>query len=272
MPLAEAKVGILDIGLLRGYAIYEALAVYNGRPFMFDDHMARFRRSAEAMRLTIPATNQKIAEAISALLKRNKLTDARIKFLLTGGETVDGIDYKGDKLTFFILAEPFDPLPKKIKDHGCTLISYEFQRQFPEYKTSNYITGVWMQPARRKAGALEILFTWQGRVLECSTSNFFIVKNGAIITAARDILSGITRKAVLRLAKHSGMKVEERDLGVSELATADEAFITSSFKEIVPVIKIDNVTIGNGKPGVTTKKLATLFEHHVAEVASSSVA
>ena len=134
----------------------------------------------------------------------------------------------------------------------------EHGRQFMSYKTTNYIQAVLLQKERKEAGALEILYSFGGRVLECSTSNFFIVKNGRLITPKDDILLGITRKVTIDLARPS-IKIEERPLGIEETFAADEAFLTSSFKEIVPVVAIDGKKIGGGKVGPITKKLMGSF-------------
>ena len=259
LPTEEASVNVLDIGLMRGYAIYEALTTYGGKPFMLADHLRRFRASAEAMRLVVPANDIEIITAIAELIKRNGFKETNVKFVLTGGKTIAGIEYDSTKPVFYILAEEFLPVPASVVAQGCKLITHEFQRQYPGYKTANYITGVMIQPARKAAGALEVLFTWHGKISECATSNFFIVKSGTLITPVHDILFGITRKVVLDLARKNGIAVEERDVTVDELATADEALISSSFKEVVPVVKIDEKTIGDGRVGPVAKKIMTLF-------------
>ena len=128
----------------------------------------------------------------------------------------------------------------------------------PEIKTVDYITAVILQKKRAAEGAIEILYTNGSRVLECATSNVFIVKDGAVRTPDADMLHGITRKVALELARES-YPVEERAVSVDELFDADEAFITSSFKDIVPIISIDERTIGNGMPGRVTRNLMERF-------------
>lgn len=265
MPTREASVNVLDIGLMRGYAIYEALTTYGGTPFMLADHLARFRQSAKAMKLDVLASDEEITAAISELVARNGFKETNIKFILTGGTTISGIEYVPGHSVFYILAEEFVPLEKRFVEHGCKLITHEFQRQYPGYKTTNYITGVMLQPARKAAGALEVLFTWQGKVSECATSNFFIVKNGTIVTPIDGILFGITRKVVLSLARTASMPIEERDITTDELTTADEAFITSSFKEVVPVVHINDDIIGDGRVGPMTQKIIQLFKEFSRE-------
>ena len=263
LPVNQACVSVYDIGLLRGLGIYEALVTYNRKPFRLEDHLARFRRSAKSLALKIPDSDGKIRAIINELVRRSipKNKEAIIRFILTGGKAIDGIDYDYEKPTFYILVEEFNELPEKYLKHGCSLIMFEQQRQFAESKTTNYIQAVLLQKARKKAGALEILYVSDGKVLEASTSNFFIVKKNTVITAKRGILKGITRKVTIDLAK-SHFPLKEREIRVKELYSADEAFITSSFKDVVPVVKIGGRKIGNGKVGPVTKEIMRLFKEY----------
>jgi len=264
MSVAQAKVSILDIGMLRGYGIYEALTTHNKKPFMLADHLKRFRDSAAMVDIKVPATDQEITEAIHELIERNGYNETNIKFILTGGTAVGGIEYDPDFPTFYILAEEFSPIPDHYIQNGASLISYEFERQYPEYKTTNYITAVKLQKLRKEKGALEIMYTSKGKILELATSNFFIVKDGKIITPNNGILKGITRKVVIDLAQKNGLEVVERELTYEELKTADEAFLSASFKEVVPVTKVDDIVIGDGKVGEITKKVLKLFKNFTA--------
>lgn len=260
LPVADARVGVYDIGLLRGFGIYEALMTYNRKPFMLKDHLARFRNSAKRLSLKVPATDKRITSAIHTLVERSipKGKQAIIRFILTGGKAIGGIDYDYEHPTFYILVEEFKPFPKKFYTKGCSLIVFEEQRSFAESKTTNYIQAVLLQAEQKKAGALEILYISEGRVLEAATSNFFIVKNGTLITAKSNVLPGVTRKVTIDIARPH-FKVEERDVTVDEMYAADEAFITSSFKEVVPVVKVGKRTIGDGKVGEVTKQVMKLF-------------
>lgn len=260
MPVAQAKVGIYDIGILRGFGIYEALMTYNRKPFRVRDHLARFRRSASALALKIPASDEEIRSAIEELLTHNIPAgrEGVIRFILTGGEAIGGIEYDFETPTFYILVELFNPLDAAYYERGCALGVFEHQRQFPECKTTNYIQAVLLQKERRQSGALEILYTSKGRVLECATSNFFIVKDGRIITPKEGILEGITRKTAIEVAQKE-FPIEERAVSVDEMHAADEAFLTSSFKDVVPVVKVGGRGIGDGQVGAVTKRVMELF-------------
>jgi branched-chain amino acid aminotransferase len=160
--------------------------------------------------------------------------------------------------------EQFHTFPIKYYTDGCSLTVFEEQRRFPESKTTNYIQAVLLQKARKKAGAIEILYVAGGKVLEAATSNFFIVKNRRLITAKERVLPGITRKVAIKVSRPY-FKVEERDVTVEEMYKADEAFITSSFKEIVPIVKIGSKKVGNGKVGEVSKQVMKLFRDFTAQ-------
>lgn len=261
IPVSEAKVGVYDIGLLRGFGVYEALVARQGKIFRFADHMERFRISTDKLNIQVPASDAKISAAIYELIQRNNHPDAIIKFILTGGEAIGGIEYNPATPTFYILVEAFVPLSEKYFTDGCSLMLFEFQRQFPELKTTNYIQAVLLQQKRKDAGALEILYTSQGKVLECATSNFFIVTEGKIITSRANILEGITRKVVLELARQH-FPVEERDVSLEELYAANEAFLASSFKDVVGVVKVGGKPIADGRVGPITKNMMRLFHEY----------
>jgi len=261
LPLAEAKVGVYDIGLLRGFGIYEALTTYNHKPFMFADHMARFRHSTGNLAIRIPISDAEIEDVLSTLIALNveKGHEAVIRMVLTGGTALEGIQYDPEKPTFYILVEQLVHLTPDVFEQGSSVTLFDFQRQFPESKTTNYIQAVLLQEERKKAGAIEILYTARGEVLECATSNFFIVKDGTIITANEHILFGITRKVAIDVARKE-FTVDERAVSVEEMWHADEAFLTSSFKDVVPVVKVGDCAIGDGKVGPVTKRVMELFK------------
>lgn len=265
VPVSAAKVSVYDIGLLRGFGIYEALRTFDRKPFMLADHFARFHRSTAAMKLNIPLSDEKIAQIIDELIASNIPAgkEAKVKFILTGGPAINDIEFDPQAPTFYMLAEELREISEDVLRSGCRVLVHEHQRIFAEFKTTNYINAVLLQEERKRAGALEILYTHQGHVLECAASNFFIIRRGVIVTAKDNILEGITRKVVLGLVSQE-FPLEERDISVSELDTADEAFLTSSFKNIVPVVAVGDKKIGDGTPGPVTKRVMELFRARTA--------
>jgi len=264
MPLEEAKVGIEDIGLLRAYGIYDGLATFNGKPFRFTDHWNRFIDGAHALNLNIPITEDSCEKKITEIVEKSGLNPpaggrATIRMILTGGQTIEGINYNFENSTFYITAEKFESLPEKYFKKGAKLVTYNHLREMPKHKTINYIQAVNLQNWRKEEKAVEILYVNDGEVLECTTSNIFLVKNKTLITPAENILGGITKKVVLELAGKAGYEIEERIVYQDELKTADEIFITSSFKDVVPMVKIDDFEIADGKVGEITKDLMVKF-------------
>ena len=254
VPIKEAKIPVTDIGLLRGYAIFDSIAAINGNIIFFDEHYERFVKSARIMHLKIPISKHKIETIIYKLLRKNHYGSSRIKLVLTGGKLMGGLDYDLRSANLFILVQKASIPKGKDYLHGVKLITYEHQREISAAKSNDYVTAVNIQSLRRRAGATEILYTFEGKVLEATTSNFFIVKGDRLITAKNGVLIGIVRSKVIKLAKKF-MDVEERIVKVSELRTADEAFITSTFKKVLPVVRINNLVIGNGRVGQKTKLL-----------------
>ncbi|MFA6269917.1 MAG: aminotransferase class IV [Candidatus Paceibacterota bacterium] len=264
MPLSEAKVGVEDIGLLRGYGIYDGLAVFKGKVFHFADHWNRLLSGAHILNLNVPVTEEKAERVIEELAMKNGFMErANVRIILTGGKTLGGIEYDFAEPTFYILVEKWDPLPQELYEKGGKLVTYRHMRGLAEYKTTNYIRAVNLQNWRKEEKAIEILYVYDGEVLECATSNIFVVKDKTLITPTEDILKGITRKVILKLAEGK-YKVEERPILEEELKTADEVFISSSFKDIVPIVKVDDFTVGDGQVGEITKDLMAKFKAYIS--------
>ena len=261
VPFSEAKIGVSDLACLRGFGIYEGLAAHDGEPFHFHDHWLRFERSARALGLALPETEEETLEAMRTVVRANAPTGrALVRMILTGGRADGTIVHVKGREELYILAEPMRPFPAEWYTHGAHTITHPHKRPYPEFKTIYYIEAVMLQPKLAEAHAAEAIYVSGGNVLECTGSNIFAVKDGALITPKDDMLHGITRKVVLELAKEADLPAEERVLTLAELFDADEVFITSSFKDIVPVRSVDEHAIGNGEPGPLTKDLMARFE------------
>lgn len=255
-PSAKATIRITDLSILRGFAIFDFLRSENGKPVLLDDYLDRFQRSAEIVGLPVPLKREAICEEIYKLLQINAHPDCGVRLVLTGGYSLDG--FAPSKPNLLILNEKLHfPEPSQYQ-LGVSLIFYEYKREWSEVKSTNYFSAVKMLPQLRKNKATDILYHYQGTIFEASRSNFFIIKNGTIVTPSEGILKGITRKTILSLAKEN-YKIELRPIQLKEIEEADEAFITSTTKKILPVTKIDEVIIGNGKPGKISKELIALY-------------
>ncbi|MDQ3014613.1 MAG: aminotransferase class IV [bacterium] len=262
----KAGFSVQDIGILRGYGIFDFATTYNGKPFLLKEHCLRLRKSAKLMKLSVPLSDAQIEKIVAELLQKNKLKDANIRILITGGKTVDGLSYEQKNNTCTILLHEKKLLSEDVYTKGATLMVHEHLRPFYESKTTNYITAVHLQEKLKKVGAIEILYTFKEKVLECSTANFFIFKGDTLITPKDMVLIGITRNLVLKLAKKAGFLIEERDIAEHELQEATEAFITSTNKEVLPIVKVGSQKIGDGKVGKNSKELRELFTAEIAKL------
>lgn len=258
VPLKKAGLTVIDLGLQRGYGVFDFLRIANNVPLFLDDHLERFLFSAKEMRLLKNETGEKLKGIIATLLKENDLPDSGIRILLTGGPSPDGYQILDPNL--IIIQQPITPPPDRIFQNGIKLVSYYHQRQLPHIKTTDYLMAVWLHPWITEKGADDILYHQNGIVSECPRSNFFIVtKEKKLVTPGRNILKGITRKILLTLAISNGMVVEERDLLMEEISNATEAFITNSTKRLIPVTQIDDIFYKPFNDGGITNQLYDLF-------------
>ncbi|MFC2124886.1 aminotransferase class IV [Bacteroidota bacterium] len=252
-----AQINIKDLALLRGYGIFDFLRTVNKKkPFLIEKHLNRFYISASTMGLSIDYSRDFLLDIIKQLLEMNSYVEAGIRMVLTGGYSPNA--FEPTESNIFIVIEPIHlPSPSQF-EIGAKLITHNYHREWSRVKTINYITSIRLINDKRKADAIEVLYKIDGKIHECSRSNFFIVKDGVLITAEDDVLQGITRGTVIEIAKRS-MKVELREVLEEELMTADEAFITGTTIIVTPIVKIDDIEIGNGKPGPVTRKLLAEF-------------
>lgn len=259
----KAFVHVSDLALLRAYGIFDFFRTDGLQPVFFEDHIDRFFRSANIMRLKCPVDKENLKSLILDLISQNKIENSGVRLVLTGGESPDGYTIGNPKL--IVSNEPIKPLPEEHFSKGIKLISHEYLRDIPEVKTINYLMGIYNMPKIKANGAVDQLYHWKGKISELTRSNFFVVdENNKIITAANRILKGVNRKYVLQIAKQK-FEVEERDIYMEELVQAKEAFITGTTKMIMPVHQIDDIVIGNGKPGSVTKDLQITFSEFIAQ-------
>jgi D-amino acid aminotransferase len=247
-----------DISVLRGFAAFDFMRIYNGVPFQFKDHMLRFKNTAKQMGLKNPFSDIQIEQALTQLVSKNKEVNYQVRFILTGGETKNGLFPSTP--VFYILFEKMSDYPESYYKKGVKLITYEHLRLLPEAKNSNYMQAVLLQKKRVKEKAIEILYIWNDSVLEASTSNVFVVKDEVIYTPKDNILKGITRKLALDIAKQLKFTTVEGEISFADLKNADEVFITATNKKILPITHIDDFMIKDGKVGEVTKKLLDKYQ------------
>ncbi len=249
-----ATISPLDLSVLRGVGVMDYFRTYGGRPFRLREHLERFIFSAGVIGLTVPKSVEEMEGVVEGLLERTNFEETGIKVVLTGGISSDQLMPEGSP-TFFAIGYPFKPFPDICFEKGVKITTECYQRPFPKAKSIIYLPGI----VALKKGSLDVLFyNEQGFFLESGTANFFAVKEGKVITPKDGVLEGITRKVVLEIAD-----VEERAIHKSELESFEGVFLTSSNKEIMPVIQIDNHVINNGVIPLTTWNLMKRFANHV---------
>ena len=251
----EAFVSVNDLGLQRSYGVFEYIRKYNSKFFRFSNHFERFVNSAGMLRLEIPYSETEIFELSDQLVNKSNLLNPAIKIILTGGVTDD---YIFRKPGFIIIAEELRLYPSKLFEEGIKLLTMEFQRELPAVKSTNYMNEIRLTHLKIERGVADFLYTTNNKITECPRSNIFIFKNEKLITPQKDILPGITRQIVIELARNT-YSVEEKVITKDELFAADEVFITSTSKGIMPVVKVDDHLIGNGNIGKNTKVLTNTF-------------
>lgn len=257
----EAVLQISDLAIQRGYGIFDFLKTINQKPVFLEDHLDRFYFSASEMQLKPDLKRDQLKKIIHQLIEKNGLGSSGIRITLTGGYSADG--YSVAKPNMIITQDPL-MLATDAFEQGIKLITHEHQRQLPHIKTIDYVYAIYLRNSVKEHGADEVLYHNHGEVTECPRANFYIVtQNNDVITPAKNVLRGITRKKILQFSQL--VNIREGLITLRDLENAREAFITSTTKNVLPVLSINGKTIGAGKPGeITTeisRKLMTFMQH-----------
>jgi branched-chain amino acid aminotransferase len=265
----DARISVFDHGLLYGDGIFEGIRAYHGRVFRLKEHIDRLFHSAKAILLTIPMSRQDIMDAVVESCRRNKIRDGYMRLVVTRGVGTLGLNpNRCKKPSVIIIADKIQLYPAKLYERGLEIVTVPTVRNLhsalnPAIKSLNYLNNILAKIEANNAGCEEaIMLNAEGYVSEGTGDNIFIVKDGKLFTPplSSGALYGITRKVVIELAEQSGLSVSEPNLTRYDLFIADECFLTGTGAEIVPVVKIDGRVIGNGKPGVLTRKLVAKYQ------------
>ena len=269
-PKSEAKISVYDHGLLYGDGVFEGIRAYHGIVFHLKEHIVRLYRSAHPIMLKIPMTKAQLIEAVLETLKKNNLTNAYIRLVVTRGVGDLGLDpRKCPKATVIIITEPMLQLnpPEEVESGITTTIAWVKRNPVDtathEIKSLNYLNSILGKIEANITGANEaICLDKTGHVCEGVGENIFIVREGKIYTPpiSSGALNGITRAVIIRLAKKLGYEVTERNITPNEMFTADEVFFTGTAAEVAPIREINKRVIGTGKPGPITKRIMQEFE------------
>lgn len=266
VPADKAMISIDDLAVLRGYAVFDFLRTYGRRPFYLGEHIRRLENSAKLIGLYFSWSVDEIADIVRQTIARNQHDESNIRIVVTGGVSPDSITpQRNSRLCVMVTA--LTPLPEWWYSDGVKVITVEIERYIPASKSTNYIPAIMaLQEARKRNVVESIYIDSNNRLLEGTTSNLFVFIGHKLITPDDGILKGITRQVVCEIAADI-FKIEKRDLRREELALIHEAFITASNKEIVPVVQIDDMILGNGKPGERTRKVMERFAAYTARYA-----
>ncbi|MDD5261333.1 MAG: branched-chain-amino-acid transaminase [Methylacidiphilales bacterium] len=259
----DAKISVFDHGLLYGDGIFEGIRAYNGRVFMLEEHIDRLYDSAKAILLEIPISKKEMTEALLETCRQNNLKECYIRLVVTRGTGNLGLSPdRCERPTIFIIAASLELYPENFYKEGLAVVTASTQRTSPAalnpaVKSLNYLNNVMAKLEGKLAGVHEvIMLNSEGLVAECSGDNIFAIKNGRMTTPPiyMGALGGITRMALFKLAKELGVELHEVPMTRYDLFVADEIFLTGTGAEVIPVVKVDGRTIGEGSVGAWTRK------------------
>jgi branched-chain amino acid aminotransferase len=275
---AEARVSVLDHGLLYGDGIFEGIRVYGGRPFLLDEHLDRLEASARAIVLELPAARPAIAALCAEAAERAGLDDGYLRLVVTRGVGALGVSpHTCVRASLIVIAAPLSLYPPERYRDGVRLITSSLRRSAsdalpPQVKSLNYLTSVLASIEARRQGADEaVLLNAQGLIAECTADNLFLVSRGRVLTpaVASGALAGITRNLVMRLLAQEGIEAAEAALTPADAWTADELFLTGTGAEIVPVCEIDGRPLPAARP--VTERARAAFTAYVEASARAVV-
>ena len=268
----NAKISVYDHGLLYGDGVFEGMRSYSGKVFRLDEHLNRLYESAKAICLTIPISREQLAHDVNQTLQVNSLVNAYIRLIVTRGSGSLGLDpNRTSNPQVIIIADSISLYPEEYYTNGLKIITASTIRNHPaalspRIKSLNYLNNILAKIEGLQAGCIEaLMLNHKGEVAECTGDNIFIIKQGVLLTPPKDagILEGITRNAILDLARELGIAAHETTLTRHDLFVADECFLTGSAAEVIPVVNIDGRPIGVGTVGSVTSQLMAAFKNLV---------
>jgi len=264
LPLDQACVPVLDRGFIFGDGVYEVIPVYAGKAFRLQHHLQRLKNSMQAVRITNPFTDEEWRTIIDTVVSRNDGGDQSIYLQITRGVARRDHRFPGDATpTVFVMSNLFEAVPKEQLENGVKAITLDDIRwQYCSIKSIALLPNILLRQQAVEQGAAEAILLRNGEVTEGAASNVFIVKDGVIITPPKTdcLLPGITRDLVVEQANEHGLALKETIIKQADLNTADEIWLTSSTKEILPVTQLDGQPVGNGTPGKVWHQMYDLYQ------------
>jgi branched-chain amino acid aminotransferase len=273
VPKEKALVSVFDHGLLYGDGVFEGIRAYSRKVFRFEQHLERLYDSAKAILLDIPVPLPKMRQEVLKTLAANKIKDGYVRLVVTRGNGDLGLGPQGCTPSWFIIADRIKLYPSQFYKKGLSLVTVPTRRNLvdalsPKIKSLNYLNNILAKIEANQRGSLEaILCNAEGYVAECTGDNIFILRHGRLLTPPCYLgaLEGITRSAVLEVAKDLGIDAAEEPFTRYDLYTAQESFLTGTAAELVPVVAVDGRKMGDGKPGPTFARLLAAFKELTKE-------
>ncbi len=264
MPLENARVPVLDRGFIFGDGVYEVIPVYSRHPFRLPEHLARFERSHQAIRIPNPLSDVEWTRLTQDLIARNAGDDQSIYLQVTRGVARrDHAFPKDTKPTVFGMSYPLSTPADEVVETGIAAITTVDYRWLKcDVKSTSLLGNCLLRQAAADAGAVEVVMFRDGVLTEGSSSNVFVLKNGVILATPKNnlVLPGITYDVVIELAQANGLPLEVRAISQAEVADADEIWVTSSTKEVLAVTALDGKPVGSGKPGAVFRRMHQLYQ------------
>ena len=265
VPSDQAMIPVDDLAVLRGYGVCDIMRTYKGKPYFLNEHIQRLENSAKKIGLSLPWQTQDIINIVLETIKKNQpIDEINIRTIITGGSSPDFF-YPQGRPRLIILITNINKLPDSWYEKGVKVITQRIERTLPDAKVISYIPAAMALKEAIKNNGIEAIYINRNmEALEGTTSNLFAFFDNTLVTPRDGVLKGITRQAILSLAKKI-YNTEEKPIRLEHLLKADEIFITGTNKCVVPVIQIDNSKIGNGKPGLNTRRIISELENHTFE-------
>jgi branched-chain amino acid aminotransferase len=266
---ADAKISVYDHGFLYGDGVFEGIRVYEGKVFRLREHIERLYESARSIYLEIPMSREQMIEAVLGTVRANDKRNGYIRLVVSRGAGYLGLDpRKTSDPQVVIIVDDISLYPAELYDNGMEIVTAATIRNHPNavnprVKSLNYLNNIMAKVEGVRAGAMEaLMLNHKGEIAECTGDNIFVVKQGSLRTPPIDagILEGVTRNAVMELARAANIPVQEVAMTRHDVYTADECFLTGTAAEVIPVIKCDGRAIGSGKPGPITRQLRERFQ------------
>jgi branched-chain amino acid aminotransferase len=266
---ADAKISVYDHGLLYGDGVFEGIRIYNGKVFRLREHLDRLYEGARHIKLEIPLHREQLADAVQSTVQANAKRNGYIRLVVTRGAGTLGLDpRKTTDPQVIVIVDDIALYPPELYESGLEVVTAATIRNHPDalnprVKSLNYLNNILAKTEAIQAGCVEaIMLNHVGEVAECTGDNIFLVKRGVLKTPPVNagILEGVTRGAVLELARTAGIPTQETPLTRHDVYAADECFLTGTAAEVIAVVKVDGRPVGNGKPGPVTRQLRERFQ------------